>query len=260
MHIEGTYTLLAPPAQVWHGMQNQQILLRTVPGIKQVEALDEHTFAITFTVNQMPFTGSYTGKVTILEQQFPYHYRIAIKSENEQRQFHGEVSIHFQDREHSTIVAYAGTLHLATPEPHPTSITLARGATKLLIQQFFTALDDQLRTSDLQDTDLAATIERYDTYSTAGTVGIKSKNSLLLQREVANNGTAMLSPAFSAVAPAQQTGIFYALVHFLKLGHGEPEQEQRWINRLRRASTISSLLLLIWIGTRLPRQRNKAQH
>ena len=58
MHIEGTHTLLAPPERVWHGMRNQQILLRTVPGLREIEALDEHTFAISLTMDQEPFIGN----------------------------------------------------------------------------------------------------------------------------------------------------------------------------------------------------------
>src|SRR5579864_2792294 len=150
MHIEGTHTLLAPPEQVWHGMRDQQTLLRTVPGLREIEALDEHTFAISLTMNQEPFIGNCQSTLTISEQQFPYHYRIAIQGKNDLGQFHGKVSIHLQDRNHSTIVAYTGTVDL-NPSGPGTSTSLARGATKLLIQQFFIALDDQLQANAALD-------------------------------------------------------------------------------------------------------------
>jgi carbon monoxide dehydrogenase subunit G len=258
MHIEGTYTLLAPPERVWHGMRDQQILLHAVPGIKEIEALDERTFAISLTMNQEPFIGNYQGKLTISEQQFPYHYRIAIQGTNDQGQFRGEVSIHLQDRDHSTIVAYIGTVHLASSE-QPTSATLARGAAKLLIQQFFIALDDELQAIDALDADLAAVIERYDVYSVAGTTGMQNKNGLILKREAANPVTAIPPQSPPVIAVSEQSGIFSTIVHLLGLGHGEPEQEQIWTRRLRRAGTIASLLFLVWVGTRLPRPRARLE-
>ncbi len=256
MHIEGTYTLLVPPERVWHGMRNQQILLRAVPGVREIEALDGHTFAISLTMNQEPFIGDCQGTLTISEQQFPYHYRIAIQGTNDLGQFRGKVSIHLQDRNHSTIVAYTGTVHL-DPSGSPTSMTLTRGATKLLIQQFFIALDDQLQAYDALDTDFATAIERYDSYRGAGTVGMKSKNGVLLKRDTANP-MAAISPQSPQASP-EQGDIFSTIVHLIGLGHDQPEQEQIWTRRLRRASAIASLLFLVWLGTRLPRPRAKLE-
>jgi len=54
-------------------------------------------------------------------------------------------------------------------------------------------------------------------------------------------------------------GLFPTIFRLLGLGHGEPEQEQMWTNRLRRASTIVSLLFLVWVGTRLPRPRTRLE-
>jgi carbon monoxide dehydrogenase subunit G len=251
MNIEGTYTLLAPPERVWHGILHQDILLHTVPGIKQIEAIDAHTFAIALTLDQMPFVGNYTGKLTILEQQAPYHYLIAIEGEGEQERFHGDISIHLQDRETTTIVTYTGTIHPDAPTAQSTSITLARGAAKLLIQQFFTALDDQLHVNDRQTDSYATKIEQYDAYNTTGAIGVKSKNGVLLKKEASNDITFNVRPS------AEQQGIFYKLAHLLRLGNGELEQEQIWAYRLRRATTLSGLLFLVWIGTRLPRRRNQ---
>ena len=250
MNIEGTYTLLASPEGVWHAILDRHILLHTIPGIKKIEAIDEHTFAITLTLDQAPFVGNYKGKLTILEQQAPYHYRIAIEGENEQGHFHGDISIHLQEREASTIVTYTGALHSDATE-QVSSMTLARGATKLLIQQFFTALDDQLHTNTEQVDDFTITIKQYDAYSTTGAVGIKSKNGALLKRDVPND------IVFNSQQPAEQKGIFYRLAHLLRLGKGELEQERVWAYRLQRAGTISSLIFLVWVGTRLPRRRSK---
>jgi carbon monoxide dehydrogenase subunit G len=251
MHIEGTYTLLAPPERVWHAMQDQQMLLHAVPGMRQIEALDEHTFALSLTMDQEPFVGNCQCKLTISEKQFPYHYRVALQGTNDQGPFRGEMSIHLQNRDESTIVAYVGTIHLDSGGK-PISMTLARGATKLLIQHFFTALDDQLQASDALDADLAAVIERYDVYSAAGTVGMKSKNGVMLKNE---SSTVNPLQSSSATTLSEERDIFSTVAHFLGLGRGEPEQERVWARRLRRTSTIATLVFLIWLGTRLPHRR-----
>lgn len=253
MHIEGTYTILAPPERVWHGMRDQQILLHTVPGLRQIETLDEHTFAISLTMNQEPLSGDCQAELTIIEQQFPYHYRLALQGTHKEGQFRGEVTVHLQERVQSTIVAYTGTVHLdASGEPPPT--TLARGATKLLLQQFFIALDNQLQAHAALDANLAAVIERYDVYSTA--TGVKTQNGIILEKDTANPVTTTSPQVLPIASGAHQRGLFPAVVHLLKLGNGEPEQEQIWTHRLRRASTIASLLFLVWLGTRIPRRHS----
>jgi carbon monoxide dehydrogenase subunit G len=256
MHIEGTYTLPAPPKYVWHGMRDQQMLLRAMPGMKQIEALDEYTFAISLTMSQEPFIGNYQSKLTISEQQFPHHYRIAIQGTNEHRQFRGEVSIHLQDRDESTIVSYSGTLHLDS-SGEGISTNLARGAAKLLIQQFFSALNDQLQVNKALDDDFAAVIEYYDPY---GIAGMKSENGVILKEDMSKHvaTTPLQSP--SMITTSEQRGVFYTLVHLLGLGHGEPEQEQIWTRRLRRTGTIASLVFLVWLGTRLPRPQVKLEY
>jgi carbon monoxide dehydrogenase subunit G len=236
-------------------MHDQQILLRAVPGLKHIETLNERTFAISLSMNHEPFIGDCQAELTISEQQFPYHYRLAIQGTNDQGQFRGKVTIHLQDRDESTIVAYTGEVHLDA-SGEPPSTTLARGAAKLLIQLFFIALDDQLQANAALDADLAAVIERYDVYSVAGT---KSQNNVILKRDTPNP-VAAISPLSPSVATnADQRGIFPTIVHLLGLGQGEPEQEQIWTDRLRRASAIAGLLFLVWLGTRLPRPRTRLQ-
>src|SRR5690242_19146440 len=109
MKIEGTYTLHALPSQVWHGMQNPHILRQIIPGLEKIEALDEQTFTFSLAMNQAHFVGSYKGQITITERQYPYDFHVAIQSKNDQGSLQGDIHIHLQDREESTIVTYTGT-------------------------------------------------------------------------------------------------------------------------------------------------------
>jgi hypothetical protein len=38
------------------------------------------------------------------------------------------------------------------------------------------------------------------------------------------------------------------------LGAGDPVAEVLWVNRLRRTGILLGLLLLVWIGSRIPRK------
>src|SRR5262249_35798976 len=124
---------------------------------------------------------------------------------------------------------------------------------KLLIQQFFIALDNQLQAHAALDADLAAVVERYDVYNAAA--GIKTQIGAILQRDTSNPVTTISPQSPSVTTSAHQRGLFPRVVQLLGLGHGEPEQEQIWTQRLRRASPIAGLLFLVWLGTRLPRPR-----
>lgn len=231
MDIEGTYTLQASPENVWQCLMDQQVLRRAIPGVEQLEVLDEHRFAITLYVRQAPLIGSYHGQVTITEQHYPYYYHIAIEGEGPQSTINGEGVVHLNKRDENTVIAYKGTLNigkLGTLLPPP----LVKGTSKLLLQQFFTMLSEYLRTLApspssidlMEDTQDAALSEQLE-----GQIGIL--------------------PIF-----AQPTTLLRTVVHGLNLGRGDPTVEELWVNRIKRAGILVGLLVLVWVGTRLPRR------
>jgi uncharacterized protein len=249
MKIEGTYTLHAPLDQVWHGMQNPHILRQVVPGLEKIEALDEKTFTLLLTMNQAPFVGTYGGRTTITERQYPYHFCIALQSNNDQGSLRGDIHIHLQNRAESTIVAYTGTIHLDS-YGQKSSTTLARGAAKLLLQQFFTALNDQLNEHKATNDDLAASSEYYQTFDTTSNVSIKNKNGIALQKKTDENITLTPDPLWTEKRGEHQS-ICYKIAHILKSGNGNPEQEHLWTYRLRTTGMIAGLLFLIWVGMQI---------
>src|SRR5204862_5833778 len=82
---------------------------------------------------------------TVTEQHYPYYYNIAIEGEGVPGTISGEGVVHLNERDENTVVAYKGILNLGklgTLLPPP----LVKGTAKLLLQQFFTALAEHLRT------------------------------------------------------------------------------------------------------------------
>ena len=236
MNIEGTYTLQAPGEEVWHYLMDQEILHATIPGVESVEQIDKNTYDIIITVQYASLKGSYRGHLTHSEQQYPYHYRLNIEGEGSQGTFNGSGSVHLNTHENTTIIAYKGTLTTSKLGAHlPQS--LVKGAVKLFIQQYFLALAERLQ-SEQQAQSLADP---------------ETENSEIIRQ---TRGNTLIRPSEAAQKDTDTRPTIYArIVHLFHLGVGNPDQEIRWEQRLRRISIASSLLFLVWIGTRLPRRK-----
>jgi uncharacterized protein len=227
MEIEGTYTLQASPEEVWNSLMDQRTLEHTIPGIQRLETLGDHTYAFDIYVKQTPLKGQYTGQVRVIEQDFPSAYRFTLEGEGQQSKIHGEWTVNLTELNENTVVAYKGTLHfgkISTLLPMP----MIKGTIKVFIQQFFAALADQLRTT-------------YPIYSRA----TETIDEMVVLEEVQNEETIV-------IASADRPALLHIVVQQLGLGKGDPLLEEQWVTRLRRMSLVAVLLLLVWVGTRLP--------
>ncbi len=228
MNIEGTYTLQAQPGEVWRCLLDPQVLQQTVPGARRIEQVDEDTCSVIVNVKQ----GTYQGQMTLSEQEYPYQCHVTVNGEGRQVAFDGSGDITLSEQNGATVIAYRGSLALQKTSAllRP---TLVKGAAKLLIQQFFTGLADQLRARQVQVVE-----------AQAGEQG----------KERVAGDIVLLSPGSAAPAFSMQS-IFQKVVHRMQLGAGDPMREARWARRLQRISFIAGLVFLVWVGTRLPRRR-----
>ncbi len=230
MDIEGTYTLQAPAEAVTAFLMDSQALQRTIPGIERLEVVGEHTYAFTLHIKHAPLRGSYSGQAVVVEQQYPLSYRVTLEGDGQPGKLQSEWTVELRAHNENTVVAYKGTLHLAKastllPEP------LVKGTLKVLIQQFFISLADHLRTASHM-------------YTTAP----EQETHALAELEQENNGRITI-PSYPG-----QHALLHSIVRQLGLGSNDPVLEELWVTRLRRIGIISMLLLLVWIGTRLPRK------
>ncbi len=235
MDIEGTYTLQAAPEEVWTCLMDTQTLRRTIPGIEQLEGLGENTYAFTMHVKHAPLRGSYSGHAVAAELEHPLSYHMRVEGEGIPGKFQAEWSIALRAHDENTVIAYQGTLHLARAGAL-LPVPLVKGTIKVLIQQFFTALADHLRTSS------------YSYLATSEDAGAPLEFTQLY------NGRNDVS-----TSPDQPT-ILHAIVRQLRLGGNDPLLEEQWVIRLRRIGVVSVLLLLVWVGTRLPRKPGAPTH
>ncbi len=233
MDIQGTYTLPAPPTEVWHYLLDTQVLQHTVPGIEHLEQVSENIYAIVLNIKHAPIEGTYQGQVTLSEQHYPYHFRLTFEGEGEHGTINGNGIIHLNERYGTTIVNYKGTL-IYKIQGMLLSSKLAKGATKLLIQQFFASLATQLPTKE------------HGQIVNTECLG-----------EVPSNGRVrgkVILPFPRTTVNSARKSIFSKIVHRLGLGKDD-EQEQHWEQLLRNGGMLFGFFLLVWIGTRLPRRK-----
>lgn len=241
MNIEGTYTLQVPPRVVWQCLKDKELLLRTFPGLVRFEPAGDGAYEIALQVDSAPLNGTYHGLAHVTEQLQPHHYHVMItaSSNDTQNTLSGNGGIHVSERNGNTIIAYKGSLTL-NKRGTRLSPTVVKGAAKLLLQQFFTLLAEQLRRQ-----------------GTSHTVELEGEEELVGTSVISQSGgNIVILPHVTSETPQKdRKPIASAIVRLLRLGAGDPDEEERWAQRINRVGIIAGLLLLVWIGSRLPRRR-----
>ena len=165
-------------------------------------------------------------------------YRFSIEGDGQHNPFQGIWDIRLSQQHDNTVVAYSGALNpgkmsaLLPP-------SLVKGAVKILIQQFFANLAEQLRTT----TDALYLVPGFDA-SEAHPYRVGAGLSPALATSHTIDGEPSL--------PARS--LMHRLVRLVGLGNHDTALEEQWVTRLQRFGAFSVLLLLVWIGTRLPRR------
>jgi uncharacterized protein len=229
MDIDGTFTLQAPPEVVWGVLIELQTLQRTIPGIEQLERTGEDTYTFTLHIKHAPLRGSYSGNAVATKLEYPYSYHMKARGAGIPGSFDAEWDITLTAHNENTVVAYQGSLYFSKANAQVPS-SLIKGTIKVFIQQFFTAVADQLLSASYS-------------YQNDAEVDITQ-----LEVSQINNEHIEFS------IPPDKPSFLHSIVRQFRLGDNNPFLEQQWVNRLRRIGIVSMLLFLVWVGTRLPRR------
>jgi carbon monoxide dehydrogenase subunit G len=229
MNIEGTYTLQAPPEEVWSGLMDQQTIQLALPGLERLKQTDAHTFAFAMQVRQAPLRGTYSGKAAVVEQTFPSTYKLSIKGDGQATDFQSDFAINLTPHAQHTVVSYQGNIQL---ERGQVPASMVKATVKVLLEQFFTSLADSLRKAKEAKIYVPTIEELYEPPFAEEQLG---EHFLLSSR-------------------TNRPTFWHRVVRLFGLGQQDPEQEEQWVKRLQQASFIASLLLLVWFGTTLPKR------
>jgi len=111
-------------------------------------------------------------------------------------------------------------------------ISLIKATVKVLLQQFFTSLADRLRTEQESPVYVTTLEEMYE---------------MPFMEE-------QISEQLTERPRSSSPTLLHLLVRRVGLGRHDPLLEEQWVRRLRQVGLIAVLLLLVWVGTRLPRR------
>lgn len=255
MDIEGTYTLQAPVEEVYQCLADAEMLHHAIPGLERLEPAGAFAYTFALRVKQAPLRGTYQGRITLLNTPSPgfaTSYRFSIEGDGQHNPFEGTWDIRLDQQQGNTVVVYSGALNTgkisALLPP-----ALVKGAVKILVQQFFANVAEQLRTTQeplaaISDNDASEAQEGY---------GYIEERAGWIEGYGREDGDRALvafeEPVENAAGTAGRT-LLHRLVRLTGLGQRDPVQEARWVERFKRFGAFSILLLLVWIGTRLPRR------
>lgn len=73
MHLEGTYILKRPRADVWNFISEPEEIAKCLPDLQSIEVKDSKTFTVTLKVGIAFVRGSFKFDFTLLDQKPPNH-------------------------------------------------------------------------------------------------------------------------------------------------------------------------------------------
>ena len=140
MHLEGEYTLPAPPEQVYQYMQDPEVLKECLPGCERLEQIGEDEYAATMTIGVAMIKGKYDGRVKISDKNEPESFTMLIEGKGPQGQVSGEGLLNFKsDGNGGTVITYAGDATVRGMLARIGSRVI-QPAAKMIVGKFFEAL------------------------------------------------------------------------------------------------------------------------
>jgi carbon monoxide dehydrogenase subunit G len=79
MKVTGTATLKAPPESVFAALNDPEVLSATIPGVKALQKMDDHRYAMTVVAGVASVKGAYEGEVMLSDQQAPSSFTLHAK-------------------------------------------------------------------------------------------------------------------------------------------------------------------------------------
>ncbi len=146
MKIEGSYDISAPRAKVWAAFLDQARLAAAIPGCEKLEAIGEGEYRATLKIGIAAVKGTFEGKVRLSDLEPPTRYRMTVEGSGGPGFVRGEAAMELSDVEGGTRVTYSADVQVGGLIASVGQRMLG-GASKMLLDQFFSRMTDQLQSS-----------------------------------------------------------------------------------------------------------------
>ena len=136
MRLEGTFMIPAPRETVWQHLMNPETLSKSLPGCEKLEPQPDGTFKVEMKVGIAAVKGNYKGRVEILDQVPPEHFRITVDGKGAGGFLKAEGLLTLLGTGSETLVGYTGEAQVGGVIAG-VGQRLVLGAARQIVQNFF---------------------------------------------------------------------------------------------------------------------------
>jgi uncharacterized protein len=144
--VSGTHLLNAPRDRLWQLLNDAAFLKECLPGCESMEATGPDQYRVTLTVGIAAVKGKYTGSVTLSEKEPPQRFKMQVEGKGTGGFMQGTGLLELSEDPEGTKVTYQGDVQVGGPIAS-VGQRLLEGAAKMMVGQFFTAVNTQLAAS-----------------------------------------------------------------------------------------------------------------
>jgi carbon monoxide dehydrogenase subunit G len=141
--VSGTYILNAPQERVWELFNDPAFLQACLPGCESMGATGPDHYQVTLTIGIAAVKGKYTGTVMLSEKEPPQRFTMRVEGKGTGGFMQGSGVLELADDPQGTKVAYQGDVQVGGPIAS-VGQRLLQGVAKLIVGQFFSAVNKQL--------------------------------------------------------------------------------------------------------------------
>jgi carbon monoxide dehydrogenase subunit G len=142
--INGTARLSAPRERVWAALNDPAVLVRTIPGCEQLEALGEDRYRMTVTAGVASIKGTYLGEVALTDPEPANAFTLRASGSGAPGTVQADVRVTLDDADGGgTLLSYAADAVVGGPVGGVGQRVLA-GVAKKTAGEFFRAVDAAL--------------------------------------------------------------------------------------------------------------------
>ena len=143
MEIAGEHRFEAPRQLVYEMLLDPKALQASMPGCEKFEEVGPQSYDLTIRVGIAAIKGTYHGNVKVADPKAPDSYRLVVTGSGLPGSVQGDAAMALTDDGSGTLVKYTGDVKAQGAIARMGSRLLG-GAAKLMIGQFFKAMEKQV--------------------------------------------------------------------------------------------------------------------
>lgn len=146
LHIQYQHEFQLQRETVWEHLQDEAVLKKTLPGCRQFERVDEHTYDAELGLNIGPVKGTFTGEVQLTEQDRPHSYRLLLKGKGQPGEVNADARITLKESGGRTMVSCDADVQV-TGVLASVGQRVMGSVAKLILGRFFKAVASEMKQS-----------------------------------------------------------------------------------------------------------------